>query len=252
MLRRVSRERNVFHQKCQIIFIDWFHFEGEESKPEKKEIDSFDIDIAPENTAYCYVLRPDESKTAFPQHENCEFPKFNSESEGNGIWHVVSGVKGKTQEVSFQVNVQATGKQSNQWEKADEMNDMMYVCVCISYLSIAVEELKTFVEHNSGTLSMKCKLENTKKTLKFCRFLRLNDDVGFNLQDGRGEEHISYYGRGFDKHECGISIANADESDKSPWKCFMGVDDSGKLETMGAIIDGSDQQKTSTQGTSYY
>lgn len=57
------------------------------------------------------MVRPDDKKTAFPQHENCDFPKFHhSESESNGIWHVVSGVKGKTQEVTFQVNVQANGK----------------------------------------------------------------------------------------------------------------------------------------------
>lgn len=29
------------------------------------------------------------------------------------MWQVVSGVKGKTQEISFQVNVQTIGKQSN-------------------------------------------------------------------------------------------------------------------------------------------
>ena len=77
-----------------------------------KEIDSIDADIAPDQTAYCYVLRPNQAKTAFPQHEDCEFPKFNSDSEGNGIWSVVSGIKGKTQEVSFQVNVKAPGKQN--------------------------------------------------------------------------------------------------------------------------------------------
>lgn len=84
--------------------------------------------------------------------------------------------------------------------------------------------------------------------MKFCRFLRLNDDVGFNLQDGRGDERISYYGNGFENLECGISIGNVDQNDKSPWKCFIGVDDDGELKTMGAIIDGSDSQQTNTQG----
>ncbi|XP_055298260.1 uncharacterized protein LOC129566399 [Sitodiplosis mosellana] len=190
-------------------------------QPAKKEIDSLDVDIALEQTEYCYVLRPDQTKTAFPQHENCDFPKFKSDAEGNGIWNVVSGVKGKTHEVTFEVNVKTN-----------------------------VEQFQTFVEHNSSTssLNMKCKLVNTRKTLKFCRFLRLNDDTGFNLQDGRGEERISYFGNGFANRECGISIANADDSDKSPWKCFIGVDDDGHLKTMGAIIDGSVPQKTSSQG----
>lgn len=99
---------------------------------------------------------------------------------------------------------------------------------------------------------MKCKLVNTKKIMTFCRFLRLNDDVGFHMQDGRGEERISYFGNGFHKRECGISIANADDNDKSPWKCFIGVDDDNKLKTMGAIIDGSDPPQTTTQGLSHY
>lgn len=71
------------------------------------------------------------------------------------------------------------------------------------------------------------------------------------MQDGRGEERISYFGNGFRDRECGISIANADDNDKSPWKCFIGVDDDKDLKTMGAIIDGSDRQQT-TQGSSHY
>lgn len=57
------------------------------------------------------MVRPDQTKAALPQHENCEFPKFDSDSEGNGIWRVVSGVKGSTHEVTFDVNVQTNGTQ---------------------------------------------------------------------------------------------------------------------------------------------
>lgn len=61
-------------------------------------------------TAYCYVSRPDASESTNPWHEQCEFPEFGSDQEANGLWDVVGGVRGKTQEVSFQVNVQAEGK----------------------------------------------------------------------------------------------------------------------------------------------
>lgn len=84
-------------------------------KPLHKSIDSLTADIAPDKTAYCYVLRPDKTENAFPQHDTCVFPEFEHDFEGNGLWKVVSGVKGKTQEISFQVNVQTIGKQSNQF-----------------------------------------------------------------------------------------------------------------------------------------
>lgn len=48
-----------------------------------------------------------------------------------------------------------------------------------------------------------------------------------------------YFGAGFDSHECGITIANAQNADKSQWKCLMGVEQNGKLETLGAIVDAS-------------
>lgn len=72
-----------------------------------------DVDLSPDQTAYCYVLRPDQTKTMFPQHEVCDFPKHTNVSERNGIWNVVSGVKGKTQEISYQINVQPNRKQFN-------------------------------------------------------------------------------------------------------------------------------------------
>lgn len=113
-------------------------------------------------------------------------------------------------------------------------------------VSIAVEELQTFVEHDpkTSTLRMKCKLVNSRKKITFCRFLRLGDDVGFNMQEGRGGDRYRYFGAGFRHFECGISIENADESDKSPWKCFIGVEDDGEPMTVGAIVDGTDPQQT--------
>lgn len=93
---------------------------------------------------------------------------------------------------------------------------------------------------------MKCKLVNSrKKTMKFCRFLRINDDVGYNLEEGRGEGRIKYYGNGFKSIECGISVDKPDDIDKSAWKCFIGVEnDDGELKTLGAVID----PQSETQG----
>lgn len=119
---------------------------------------------------------------------------------------------------------------------------------------IAVEELQTFVEHVAATtaLNMRCKLINSEKSVKFCRFLRLNDEVGFNLEEGHGDERYRYFGNGFHNQECGISIEKADSIDKSPWQCLIGVDDKGKMRTLGTIIDGSDPNQSFTKGLSHF
>lgn len=72
--------------------------------------DSPSQDISPAGTKYCYVLRPEQQRSEFPQHDQCVIPKIDTELEANGIWNVVAGVEGKTTEVMFEVNVEAKGK----------------------------------------------------------------------------------------------------------------------------------------------
>lgn len=112
-----------------------------------------------------------------------------------------------------------------------------------------MEEIKTFIEHRPESLNMKCKLMHSNKTLKFCRFLRLNDDVGYNLEEGGGNEAYRYFGNGFANLECGISILKPNENEKSVWKCFMGFDDNNTTSTIGAILDGSETIRTPSEGT---
>lgn len=63
-----------------------------------------------EKPAYCYVLRPKQTKTIFPQHEKCDFPKFHTDLESIGKWQVMYGAQGKTRETSFDVNIEGNGK----------------------------------------------------------------------------------------------------------------------------------------------
>lgn len=76
-----------------------------------QHINSFDdIDFPDDQlTDYCYVVRPGETQNSLIQHGNCEIPEMSDDADANGLWNVVSGVKGKTQEYTFQVNVQTTG-----------------------------------------------------------------------------------------------------------------------------------------------
>lgn len=63
-----------------------------------------------EKPAYCYVSRPNTVKTSFPQHEKCDFPDFQNDFDALGKWNVMYGAKGKTQEISFDLNVESNGK----------------------------------------------------------------------------------------------------------------------------------------------
>lgn len=53
-----------------------------------------------------------------------------------------------------------------------------------------------------------------------------------------------YYGDGFDKHECGITIENPQNADKSHWKCLIGVEEMGVRSTIGAILDSTKSHDT--------
>lgn len=87
--------------------------------------------------------------------------------------------------------------------------------------------------------------------MKFCRFLRLNDDVGFNLEEGGGNEAYRYFGNGFATLECGISIRQPNENDKSMWKCFVGIEVKNKTTTIGALIDGSEKRRIPSAGSTH-
>lgn len=51
-----------------------------------------------------------------------------------------------------------------------------------------MEKLDFAVDHDTdqNTIHLRCNLINSKKVVTFCRFLRLADDVGFNMDDGVG------------------------------------------------------------------
>ncbi len=66
-------------------------------------------DVSPEGTRYCYVLRPNEEKAEFPQHGGCSIPEIDEELDANGVWKVIAGVDGKTDEHLFEINVDVKG-----------------------------------------------------------------------------------------------------------------------------------------------
>lgn len=146
------------------------------------------LDIpSPSDTKYCYVVRPNQAKTEFPDHSKCNFPELAEQLDANGVWNVVTAIEGQTEEVVYEVSVEAKG--------IDNMaNDKCRYTIIPINVHILVEELVTTVDFNETTsqLIMTCNLANSKKLLEFCRFLRLTDDVGFNMEEGQGTDKYRY------------------------------------------------------------
>lgn len=64
--------------------------------------------MSPEGTKYCYITRPDQPKSEYPQHSMCQFPDME-DADAGGVWHVVTGIDGHTEETKFEVIVEPKG-----------------------------------------------------------------------------------------------------------------------------------------------
>lgn len=73
------------------------------------QINSLFEDVTPEGTRYCFVLRPNEERSEFPQHSQCMIPKIDKELDANGLWKVIAGIDGKAEEHVFEINVDVPG-----------------------------------------------------------------------------------------------------------------------------------------------
>lgn len=62
----------------------------------------------------------------------------------------------------------------------------------------------------------------------------------FNIKQQLNISNLRYRGNGIYKQECGMTIDQPTNVDRSEWKCYVGYSDNGKLGTLGAILDASD------------
>lgn len=150
------------------------------------------MNIAPERTSYCYVVRPDQPKTMLPQHSKCAFPELYDASDANGKWNVISGIQGRTNEMNFEIDVAAVQTFGNVLLEIIDVvcfNAIEFVNV-VAFFHLTAEELQTFVHVDTVArqMTMKCKLMNTEKVFQFCRFVRMIDEIGYNLVAGQGNE----------------------------------------------------------------
>ncbi|XP_049542652.1 uncharacterized protein LOC125955559 [Anopheles darlingi] len=170
-------------------------------------------DISPHRTEYCYVERLDGASEGLnvPMHERCSVPLKETDPTGAGMWRVVAGVQGQMREISYGIHIE--NKE---------------------------EQIVPSVHKEPDYHVLSCHLRYTRLMLKFCRFIRLADNLGLNVMPGLGTTRYGYTGAGFERNECGLEIHEPDGLDKGLWKCVLGYGDAELTKVSGAILDNSD------------
>lgn len=88
-----------------------------------------------------------------------------------------------------------------------------------------------------------CNLQySPSSTIRFCRFVRVADNLGLNMLPGIGWDRYRYYGNGFEVWDCGLEIEEPDNIDKGLWKCLVGYETDEMVKVSGAIMDNSDEE----------
>lgn len=164
--------------------------------------------FSPPGTKYCYVYRIGFERIQFPEHGECVIPT-NLDPEAKGDWKALAGVVGKTEELSFNVNVE-----------------------------VREEHLVTHIDRNSDYTILACNLINSVKTITFCRFERVSDGYSLHLVEGLGNDRYSYSGEGLNNGNCALQILHPTPTDLGLWKCYIGSEDmDDSFRTIGAILD---------------
>uniref|UniRef100_A0A336MU22 CSON004819 protein n=1 Tax=Culicoides sonorensis TaxID=179676 RepID=A0A336MU22_CULSO len=157
---------------------------------------------------YCVVTRP--NSIGFPQIGKCHIPE-----DLPGEWTISKGIQGQNKEIIEEV-----------------------------YHEPKVETLTTKVEkERTGSIHLLCTLKNSNRMVKACRFLRVSDNKGFNMDDGLGSDYYRFYGKGLEDNECGISITKPGVQDKGLWKCFISTvtqDGKSQEKSFGSALDAGD------------
>ncbi|KAF9824221.1 hypothetical protein SFRURICE_019901 [Spodoptera frugiperda] len=88
-----------------------------------------------------------------------------------------------------------------------------------------------FVRDSNNHINLYCNILYTEKNITFCRFQKTTETSGLNIMDGLSDGRYSYYGDGFFKKHCGLTIESATSADYGTWRCTIGVQ-----ERVGTVI----------------
>ncbi|CAF4942936.1 unnamed protein product [Pieris macdunnoughi] len=151
------------------------------------------IDLSTEDNSYCLVAKP-FSDSALVPGPICSVTLDRTTRAVQGTWDVLLGVPGRMAEVPMRREV-----------------------------VVEAERLDVGYIHDNNKLHLYCNILHTEKNITFCRFQRTSKLFGYNVVDGLSDGKHSYYGKGFLRRECGITIQNPIADDFGSWRCTLGV-----------------------------
>ncbi|KAH9641958.1 hypothetical protein HF086_011708 [Spodoptera exigua] len=170
------------------------------------------------NNSYCLVTQPFSETTLIPGQCKVTLDRTNRAVQGR--WSAILGVPGRVAELRIDRTVIVEGERLDVGFVRDTQN------------------------HN---IHLYCNILHTEKNITFCRFQKTTETSGLNVRDGLSDGRYSYYGDGFFKRHCGLTIESATSADYGTWRCTIGVQERvgnviHQRTPMQALITVSEQQ----------
>ncbi|KAM3962089.1 uncharacterized protein ACR2FA_003773 [Aphomia sociella] len=161
-----------------------------------------DVTIGPDNAIYCKIEDP-SGFTVVDSFGKCNIVLAKAEREHSGTWKMTVGYSGKvlTEDYDFTVTVREAARKP---------------------------EVTTHVEKQRPQVILTCSVP-TEYEVRTCKF---RDPSGRVLiaNEGIGESRYTFHGAGVSlnsevrTHECGLRIANPQNSDLGLWRCAVETD----------------------------
>nr|XP_021191864.2 uncharacterized protein LOC110377335 [Helicoverpa armigera] len=152
------------------------------------------VDLSSLNNSYCLVAQPFSESSLVPGH--CRVTLERTTRAVQGRWSVLLGIPGRVMELHVDRSVAVEA----------ERLDVGFV--------------RDTAHHK---LHLYCNILHTEKNITFCRFQKGTEASGFNVIDGLSDGRYSYYGDGFFKRQCGLTIESVASDDYGTWRCTVGV-----------------------------
>ncbi|XP_022829580.1 uncharacterized protein LOC111358600 [Spodoptera litura] len=151
------------------------------------------VELSSLNNSYCFVTQPFSESSLVPGQ--CKVTLDRTSRAVQGRWSVVLGIPGRITELHVDRSVSVEGER----------------------LDVG------FVRDADNHIHLYCNILHTEKNITFCRFQKTTETSGLNVMDGLSDGRYSYYGDGFFKKHCGLTIESATSTDYGTWRCTIGV-----------------------------
>ncbi|KPJ01911.1 hypothetical protein RR46_05120 [Papilio xuthus] len=152
------------------------------------------IELTTLENSYCLVKKPFAESSLVSGH--CSVTLDRTTRAIQGVWNVQLRLPGQIAELELQRHITV------ETERLD-----------VGYIT----------EKSEDKMHLYCNILHTSKNITFCRFQKSSENIGYNVVDGLSDGRRSYFGEGFAKKHCGMTIEKPTAKDYGTWRCSVGV-----------------------------